>query len=153
MKKIIRTLGLTCILGISFVSCTKEVEILEPKLVGRYRVDSAIVSVAVDLNQDGIKNFDLNKEKDYFVHWDFEGNYLHYHEASKTNNFVDDVTHSLFIYDRTNKTIKLFYDGGGVEGLDNVKIGYTSDGKQLLTYDKWDSEVSQFVTYNLVSID
>lgn len=161
MKKIIRVLGLTLFLGMSLASCTKEVEILEPTLTGIYKYKSVIVSKAVDLDKDGLANIDLMKEKGKECTWDntwqYQGNkailgggktLCDPSEADSANVIVSVD----YIYDKSSKTIKIIYSGGNIEVLRNVKIGYTSDQKQSLSFDLWYSEISQIVTYNLVSI-
>lgn len=161
MKKTIKMLGLTLFLGMSLVSCTKEVEVLEPTLTGTYKYQSAIVSQAVDLDKDGISNNDLLKEKGKECFWNrtwqYQGNkatlragetpcYLSGVELTGVIVTVD------YIYDKNNKTIKFIYTEGEIELFENVKIGFTADRKQSLSLDLWDSRLSQIVTYNLVSI-
>lgn len=160
MKKIIRILGLTLVLGMSLASCTKEVEILEPTLTGTYKYKSVIVSQAVDLDKDGFANNDLMKEKVKECVWDntwqYQGNKATLRagetlcdpsEADSANVIVTVD----YIYDKTSKTIKFMYSGGSSELMENVKIGFTSDQKQSLSFELWDSKLSQIVTYNLVS--
>ena len=52
------------------ISCTKEVQVLEPKLTGLYKYNSAIVPVAVDLDGNGVFNTDLTKESGEECVWD-----------------------------------------------------------------------------------
>ena len=161
MKKIISLLGLTLVLGMSLASCTKEVEILEPTLTGTYKYKSVIVSNPVDLDKDGLANNDLMKEKGKECTWDntwqYRGNKatlgggetLCDPSEADSANVIGSFD---YIYDKTSKTIKIIYSGGSSEVLENVKIGYTAEQKQSLSFDLWDSDLSQFVTYNLVSI-
>lgn len=160
MKKITRILGLTLVLGISLVSCTKEVEILEPTLEGIYKYKSVIVSNAVDLDKDGLAGIDLMKEKGKECTWDniwqYQGNKatlgggetLCSPDEADSSNVIGSFD---YIYDKTSRTIKIMYSGGSSEVLENVKIGFTADQKQSLSFDLWDSKLSQLVTYNLVS--
>lgn len=160
MKKNIRILGLTLVLGMSLTSCTKEVEILEPTLIGTYKYKSVIVSQAVDLDKDGLANNDLMKEKGKECVWDntwqYQGNkttlrageMLCSPDESDNSNVIGSFD---YIYDKTSKTIKIMYSGGSSEVLEKVKTGFTSEQKQSLSFELWDSELSQIVTYNLVS--
>ena len=160
MKKIIRILGLTLVLGMSLASCTKEVEILEPTLTGTYKYKSVIVSNPVDLDKDGLANIDLMKEKGKECTWDntwqYQGNKatlgggetLCSPDEADSSNVIGSFD---YIYDKTSRTIKIMYSGGSSEVLENVKIGFTADQKQSLSFDLWDSKLSQLVTYNLVS--
>lgn len=160
MKKIIRILGLTLVLGMS-ASCTKEVEILEPTLTGTYKYKYVIVSQAVDLDKDGLASIDLMKEKGKECTWDntwqYQGNKATL-RAGETLCSPDEADSANvigsfdYIYDKTSRTIKIMYSGGSSEVLENVKIGFTADQKQSLSFDLWDSKLSQLVTYNLVSI-
>lgn len=161
MKKNIRIVGLSLGIGMSLVSCTKEVEILEPTLTGIYKYKSVIVSNPVDLDNDGLANIDLMKEKGKECTWDntwqYQGNKatlgggetLCAPSEADSANVIGSFD---YIYDKTSRTIKIIYSGGSSEVLENVKIGYTSDQKQSLSFDLWDNNLSQFVTYNLVSI-
>lgn len=160
MKKIIRILGLTLVLGMSLASCTKEVEILEPTLTGTYKYKSVIVSNPVDLDKDGLANNDLIKERGKECTWDntwqYQGNKatlgggetLCSPDEADSYNVIGSFD---YIYDKTSRTIKIMYSGGSSEVLENVKIGFTADQKQSLSFDLWDSKLSQLVTYNLVS--
>lgn len=154
-------LGLTLFLGMSLSSCTKEVEILEPTLTGTYKYKSVIVSNPVDLDKDGLPNNDLIKERGKECTWDntwqYQGNKVTLGGGetlcSPDEADIYNVIGSFdYIYDKTSRTIKITYSGGSSEVLENVKIGFTGDHKQSLSFDLWDSDLSQFVTYNLVSI-
>ena len=152
MKKIIRILGLTLFLGLSLVSCTKEVEVLESSLIGNYKFQTGIAPYAVDLNKNGIKNFDVFLEEDGPLPNTFQfqtGNKV----AIRFDGGSGDVFLANYIYDKTNSTITITYSGWQTEVLENVKIGYTSDRKQFLSYTLWDPEVSQIVTYTLVTFN
>lgn len=160
MKKIIRILGLTLFLGMSFISCTKEVEILEPTLTGIYKYKSVIVSNAIDLDKDGLANNDLMKEKVKECVWDNTWQYQGNKATLRAGETLCDPSEADsanvigsfdYIYDKTSRTIKIMYSGGSSEILENVRIGYTAEQKQSLSFDLWDSDLSQFVTYNLVS--
>ena len=161
MKKIIRILGLTLVLGMSLASCTKEVDVLEPTLTGTYKYKSVIVSNAVDLDKDGLANNDLMKEKGKECTWDNTWQY----QGDKTTlragetlcdpseaNSANVIGSFDYIYERSIMKIIIIYPGGENEVLENVKIGFMADQKKTLSFDLWDSELSQLVTFNLVSI-
>ncbi|NDP21389.1 MAG: hypothetical protein GZ091_09960 [Paludibacter sp.] len=160
MKNIIRILGITLIIGTSFVSCTKEVEVLEPTLLGTYKYKSVQVIVPIDTDGDGIANNDLMKEKGKECVWD---NTWQYQENKTTlrageivcesseadnNNVIGSFNYT---YSKTAKTIIITYEGGSLEVLKDVKIGYTKDQKQSLSFILWNNDLSQDVTYYLES--
>jgi hypothetical protein len=155
MKKIIRLLGVTLL----FASCTKEIEILEPNLIGQYKYTSVIVSVPLDLNKDGQFEYDLIKENPcgWDNNWQIQESKVILREGKKecgeTGADENGVIGSFdYTYNKNQKTITIFYEGGSTEVLKDVKIGYTSDEKQSWSYVLWSEKYQQDITFYLESI-
>ncbi len=162
MKRNIRKIGLIIVLGLSITSCTKEVEVLEPNLSGVYKYKSVFVPVPMDLDKDGTYNSNLILEKGKECVWDNTWQYQNEKvilregekycgEESQESNENGVIGSFNYVYDKASKTIKIIYEGGYSETLKNVKIGYTSDEKQTLSYELWDDNYQQEVTYYLES--
>lgn len=165
MKKIIRVLGLTLVLGMSLVSCTKEVEILETKLGGSYKIESIITDLPVDLDKDGVANTDMSKEKDR-GYCRFDDTFL-FNNVSKgiwadgsdicSNDLEPSDENFNYIHDKAKKTIsmEIFHKGQKEPEhleLTDVFISY-KDGKQTLKFSFYDERyTNRIVTYYLISI-
>ncbi len=158
MKKNIKNLAIVIGLGSLLISCsTKEIDILEPSLPGTYTYKAVIVSRPVDTNNDGILNTDLTKEGKECV-WDniwkyYEGNRV---VLSEGNTLCDinfpDGGEFTYTYDPKKKIITIKYEGGSEEILNDVKLGFSNDYKQTLSFTIFDYRLKQDVTYYLISI-
>lgn len=158
MKKNIRILGFSMILGLFLVSCTKEIDVLEPTLFGFYKYKSVYVPVPIDLDKDGKANNDLMLEKGAECKWDNTWQYQNgkvilregktfcgeNSQESDENGVIGSFD---YVYDASKKTITLIYEEGSEEVLANVQIGYTSRQKQTFSYELFDEDLQQVVTY------
>ncbi|CAA9202225.1 hypothetical protein [Flavobacterium collinsii] len=163
MKKNIRKIGILMI-TFSLMACTKEVDVLEPKLAGSYKIKSIITDLPVDLDNDGVANTDMSKEKDR--------GYCRFDDTFSFNNGkgiwadgFDICSNALepsddyfnYIFDKTKKTIsmEIFPDKGQKEPerleLTDVFVSYR-DGKQALKFSFYDERyTNRIVTYYLES--
>lgn len=157
MKKNVRLLANAMILGSLLTSCaTKEVEILEPSLPGAYTYKAVIVTTPVDTNNDGILNTDLTKEGKECV-WDniwkfYEGNRVVLSEGNTLCSTMPDGGEFTYSYDPKKSIIKIKYEGGSEEILNDVKLGFSDNYKQTLSFTIFDNRLQQEVTYYLISI-
>lgn len=160
MKKNVRILGIAISLGSLLISCsTKEIEILEPSLPGTYTYKAVIVSTPVDTNNDGIFNTDLTKEGKECV-WD---NIWKYYEGNRVvlseGNTLCDINFPnsgefTYTYDPKKKIIIITYKSGvSEEILNNVKLGFSDDYKQTLSFSLFDNKLGQEITYYLESTE
>jgi hypothetical protein len=158
MKKNIKNLAIVIGLGSLLISCsTKEIDILEPSLPGTYTYKAAIVSRPVDTNNDGVFNTDLTKEGNE-CGWD---NIWKYYEGdrvvlSEGNTICDvnfpDAGEFTYTYDPKKRIIIIKYKGLGEEILNDVKLGFSDNYKQTLSYTLFNNRLQQEVTYYLISI-
>lgn len=159
MKKNVRILAIAMVLGNLLISCsTKEIDILEPSLPGTYTYKAVIVNTPVDTNKDGVLNTDLMKEGDECV-WDniwkyYEGN----HVVLSEGNTVCDINFPnagefTYTYEPKKKIIIIKYKGGSEDILNDVKLGFSNDYKQTLSFTIFDNRLQQDVTYYLESTD
>jgi hypothetical protein len=164
MKKYIKTIGLTLAIGFILISCTKEVDILEPKLAGIYKIKSIITDLPVDLDNDGVANTDMSKEKDR-GHCRFDDTFS-FNNGNKgiwadgsdiCSNALEPSDEDFnYIHDKAKKTIsmEIFHKGQKeperLELID-VFISY-KDGRQTLKFSFYDERyTNRIVTYYLVS--
>ncbi|WP_374174552.1 hypothetical protein [Flavobacterium tructae] len=163
MKKNIRKIAML-IITFSVLACSKEIEVLEPKLAGTYKIKSIITDLPVDLDKDGVANTDMSKEKDR--------GYCRFDDTFSFNNGSkgiwadgsDICSNALepsdedfnYIHDKAKKTIsmEIFHKGQKEpEGLEltDVFISYR-DGKQTLKFSFYDERyTNRIVTYYLES--
>jgi hypothetical protein len=159
MKKNIRKIGMLMII-FSLMACTKEVDILEPNLIGLYKYRAASISVPVDLDKDGVGSGDLTLEKGKECIWDntwqFQKDKVTLREGE---TFCGDISQEAdengvigsfdYVYDKDNHTIKITYENGLTEILKNVKLGYAPNYEQTLSFELWNGDIQQVVTYYL----
>lgn len=159
MKKNFKNLAIVMGLGSILISCsTKEIDILEPSLPGSYTYKAAIVNTPVDTNNDGILNTDLTKEWKECL-WD---NIWKYYEGNRVvlseGNTVCDINFPnagewTYTYDPKKRIIIIKYGGLTEEILNDVKLGFSDNYKQTLSFTLFDNRLKQEVTYYLESID
>lgn len=164
MKRNIRKIGLILVLGLSIISCTKEVEILEPKLTGSYKIESIITDLPVDLDKDGVANIDMSKEKDH-GHCRFDDTFS-FNNGNKgiwadgsdicSNALEPSDYYFNYIYDKAKKTISMeIFIKGETERefleLTDVFVSYKEE-RQTLKFSFYDERyTNRIVTYYLVS--
>lgn len=129
-------------------------------LIRIYKYKSVKVTQPIDIDKDGLVSYDLMKEKGKECVWDntwqYQGNKATLRAGERLCGSQEADNQNVigsfdYIYEKVAKTIKITYEGGITEVLNNVKIGYTSDQKQFLSFELWDNDLSQSVTYYLVS--
>lgn len=149
-------------IGFSLIACTKEVDLLEPNLDGLYKYKSAAISTPVKFDKNDIYYSDLilvdGTECIWDNTWQFlngkailregETSCLNVSEETEKNAIIETYD---YIYNKENNTIKLIYNDGPFETFKNVKIGYTHDHKQFLSFELWSEEIKQIVRYYLVA--
>jgi hypothetical protein len=152
MKKYKIILGITLFISVLTSSCTKEVQVLEPKLTGLYNYKSAIVPIAVDLDGNGVFNTDLTKESgeecvyDNFWEWK-DNNEVVLAEGGVACGTSPAMAVAPYVYDPKNKTITIKNSEGTGHLLTNVKLGYGDNYKQTLSFTHFENKYNQNVTY------
>lgn len=156
-KMMIKTMLL--IILFSLVACTKDADVREPNLIGLYRYRAAHVDKPINMG-NGYSYGDLTlipgNECVFDNTWEFkaeklilrEGETSCENDSQKTaeNEVIGEYN---YIYDKENRTIKIFYKSGSTETLKNVKLGYSPNNKQTLSYDLWSDTADQIVNYYL----
>ena len=163
MKNNIRKIGMLMII-FSLMACTKEVDVLEPKLTGSYKIKSIITDLPVDLDNDGVANTDMSKEKDRgYCRFDDtfsfnNGNKGIWADGSDicSNALEPSDDYFNYIYDKAKKTISMeIFIKGETERefleLTDVFVSY-KDGRQTLKFSFYDERyTNRIVTYYLES--
>lgn len=133
------------------ISCTKEVQVLEPKLTGLYKYNSAIVPVAVDLDGNGVFNTDLTKESGeecvWDNYWDWNDSEVVLAEGDITCGTSSAMAVAPYVFDQKNKTITIKNSEGSGQLLTNVKLGYDNNYKQTLSFTHFENKYNQNVIY------
>lgn len=152
MKKYKIILGIALFISVLISSCTKEVQVLEPKLTGLYNYKSAIVPIAVDLDGNGVFNTDLIKESgeecvwDNYWDWKDDGEVV-LAEGGAPYGTSPAMAVAPYVYDSKNKTITIKNSHGTGHLLTNVKLGYSDNSKQTLSFTHFENKYNQNVTY------
>lgn len=152
MKKYKIILSIVLLISILISSCTKEVQVLEPKLTGLYNYKSAIVPTAVDLDGNGIFNTDLTKESGEECVWDNYWDWKEDNEVVLAEGGIPCGTSPAmavapYVYDPKNKTITIQNSEGTGHLLTNVKLGYSNNSRQTLSFTHFENKYNQSVTY------
>jgi hypothetical protein len=151
MKKSKIILGIVLFISVLISSCTKEFQILEPKLPGLYNYKSAIVPIAVDLDGNGVFNTDLTKESGeecvWDNYWDWNDSEVVLAEGDITCGTSPDMAVAPYVYDPKNKTITIKNSESTGNLLTNVKLGYSDNYKQTLSFTHFENKYNQNVTY------
>ena len=163
MKKNIRKIVML-MTAFSLMACTKEVDVLEPKLTGSYKIESIMTDLPVDLDNDGVANIDMSKEKDR-GYCRFDDTFL-FNNVSKgiwadgsdiCSNALEPSDEDFnYIHDKAKKTIsmEIFHKGqkeSELLELTDVFVSY-KDGRQILKFSFYDERyTNRIVTYYLES--
>lgn len=151
MKKSKIILGIVLFISVLISSCTKEFQILDPKLTGLYKYNSAIVPVAVDLDGNGVFNTDLTKESGeecvWDNYWDWNDSEVVLAEGGTPCGTSPAMAVAPYVYDPKNKTITIKNSEGTGNLLTNVKLGYSDNYKQTLSFTHFENKYNQNVTY------
>lgn len=151
-------------IALSSMACTKEVDVLEPKLTGSYKIKSIITDLPVDLDNDGVANTDMSKEKDRgYCRFDDtfsfnNGNKGIWADGSDicSNALEPSDNYFNYTYDKAKKMISMeIFIKGEKETelleLSDVFIGY-KNGRQTLKFSFYDERyTNRIVTYYLES--
>lgn len=159
MKKYIGKIG-ALLIGLSLIACTKDVDVLEPNLDGVYQYKSAAVSIPVKTGKEDVYYGDLTlvpgKECLWDNNWEFLNGkaILREGETSCGDTFQEESKNAIIgsfdcIYDKDDQVIKMISEGKVTQIWKNVKIGYSFDGKQTLSFELWDNDIQQVVKYYL----
>jgi hypothetical protein len=164
MKKIVRTLAVVLVLGITLVGCSKDddnegsgpIIVEKNNLIGKYKITEAVVASAIDSNGDGVKSNDLLKEGYNACTYDnlteitetnfnyiLQGKACDASETNQTNTYV---------ISEDKKTITVSKDGKVIETLKNVELDKNSAGKSELYFNKFDDTLKQDVFFTLQKI-
>ena len=126
-------------------------KLLEPKLPGLYNYKSAIVPIAVDLDGNGVFNTDLIKESGeecvWDNYWDWNDSEVVLAEGGTPCGTSPAIAVAPYVYDPKNKTITIKNSEGTGQLLTNVKLGYSDNSKQTLSFTHFENKYNQNVTY------
>lgn len=151
MKKSKIILWIVLFISVLISSCTKEFQILEPKLPGIYNYKSAIVPIAVDLDGNGVFNTDLTKESGeecvWDNYWDWSDSEVVLAEGDTPCGTSPAMAVAPYVFDQKNKTIIIKNFEGSGQLLTKVKLGYDNNYKQTLSFTHFENKYNQNVTY------
>lgn len=164
MKKIVRTLAVVLVLGITLVSCSKDddnegsgpVVVEKSNLIGKYKITEAIVAKAIDNNGDGVSSNDLLKEGYNACTYDnlteiTETN-LNYIMQGKACDASETNQINTYTISEDKKTITVSKDGKVVETLKSVELDKNSAGQSEMYFSKFDDTLKQDVFFTLQRI-
>lgn len=163
MKKLVRVLSLSMLLGFSFVSCTNEEEVDDTpdvkveNIKGEYFYKAVIASEAVDLDNDGVAKFNLMNENGQECVWDnswvfTEKDVTLYERGSKCETDSPDILLTgSYIIDKIKGTITIKdSDGVTIDVLKNVLLKFDDfSGQTNLEFSVYDNELKQDLKYVL----
>jgi hypothetical protein len=163
MKKIVKNLGLVLVLGMVLVSCSSNDDdddntvVSEKNLIGTYKITQANVEVAVDLNDDGVKDISLLRagykacEMDDYIKIDKTNFTILKNGKSCFSGEVDEIYN--YKNDSSSKTLTVLSTTTGkviYEYKDVTLIKSSEMNALLLT--KYDEDLEQNVYFTLTEI-
>lgn len=161
MKKLVRILGLSVVIGLSFVSCTKDeikdgdLEGTQKNLEGTYKIKSISVPVAVDLDNDGVKNTNLLLENGKICVWDNIWKFGGPSMFIKDSGIKCDVSSPDILLDESfefnSSTRIISFLSGDTSSYTDVEIIIVS-GKKEINFKTVDKTLNQIRSYTLIQI-
>lgn len=163
MKKIVRTLAVVLVLGVVFVSCSKDDEdgngpvvVEKSNLLGKYKVTEAVVATAIDSNGDGVSSNDLLKEGYNACTYDnlveiTEINF-NYRMQGKACDATETDQINTYVISEDKKTITVSKDDKVIETLKSVELDKNSKGQSEMYFSKYDTTLKQDVFFTLQKI-